>query len=142
MLESLLPHVTAGFDALSLVFLLIGFVLIRTGHRDAHRKAMLGAVISGGLFLVFYVVHHAYAPLFAFRGPDSMRPWYFTFLFSHVVLAAAILPFIIMVLRRALAGRFVDHRWLARRVLPLWIYTTATGVLVYVLLYHIYPPVS
>jgi len=140
MFVAMLPHITAALDALSLVFLLIGYGLIRAGHREAHKKAMLGAVISGALFLVFYVTHHAFAPLFAFRGPDSARPYYFTFLFSHVVLAAAILPFIIMVLRRAIAGNFEAHKHLARRLLPFWIYTTATGVLVYLLLYHIYPP--
>lgn len=137
---SVLPHVTAAFDALCLVFLLAGYALIRQGNRDFHKLAMIGAVSAAAVFLVLYVIHHLFAPLFAFRGPDSVRPFYFAFLFCHVVLAAAILPFVYVALRRAVGGNFDGHKRVARRLLPVWIYTSVSGLVVYALLYHIYPP--
>ncbi len=140
MAVSILPHVTAGFDVLCLVLLLTGYALIRSGDRTSHKRAMIGAVAAAAVFLVLYVIHHLFAPLFAFRGPDSVRPFYFVFLFCHVVLAAAILPFVVMTLRRAMVGNFDGHKRIARRLLPVWIYTSVSGLIVYLLLYHIYPP--
>ena len=140
METSFLPHLTAGLDALSLVFLLIGYALIRAGKPALHKKMMLTAVATAGLFLFFYLLHHFSTPLFAFRGPEDVRPWYFAFLFSHVILAALIVPFVLITLKRALSGSFEDHKRIARRLLPVWIYVAATGIVVYLLLYHIYPP--
>ncbi len=137
---SILPHLTAALDALSLVFLLIGYALIKAGKPQHHKKMMITAVITAGLFLIFYLIHHFSTPLFAFRGPDEVRPWYFAFLFSHVALAALIVPFVLITLKRALSGSFEDHKRIARRLFPVWIYVATTGVIVYLLLYQIYPP--
>lgn len=133
-----LPHVTAFFNALSLIFLLVGFVHIRAGRRDAHRKAMLGAATASALFLAFYLVYHFFAPIFEFRGTGVVRPIYYTLLISHVVLAAVCVPPIALTLLYALRGDFERHRPMARRTLPLWLYVSVTGLVVYLMLYHIY----
>lgn len=133
-----LPHLTAGLNAVALVLLLCGFALVRSGRRDLHRRFMLAAVGTSGLFLVAYVIYHATAPIFVFRGEGAVRPVYYTLLISHVVLAAAVTPMIAMTLWRAVTGRFEPHRGLARWTLPIWLYVSLTGVVVYALLYHVY----
>lgn len=133
-----LPHVTAFFNALSLACLLVGYVHIRAGRRDAHRKAMLGAAGASALFLVFYLIYHFFAPVFEFRGVGAIRPLYYTLLISHVVLAAVAVPPIALTLLHALRGDFERHRPMARRTLPLWLYVSVTGLVVYLMLYHIY----
>lgn len=133
-----LPHVTALLNAVSLVFLIAGFVHIRAGRKDSHRKAMLGAVGASALFLAFYVVYHFAAPIFVFRGTGMVRPVYYTLLISHVVLAAVALPLVAVTLLRALKGRFDLHPKIARWTLPLWLYVSITGIVVYLMLYHLY----
>lgn len=133
-----LPHVTATLNALALLLLLAGFVLIRNGRKAAHRAAMLAAVAASGLFLVAYVIYHATAPIFVFRGQGAVRPVYYTLLVSHVVLAATVAPMIAVTLWRALSGRFDAHRGLARWTLPVWLYVSVSGIVVYLLLYHLY----
>lgn len=133
-----LPHVTAFLNAVSLVFLIMGFVHIRAGRRDSHRKAMLGAVGASALFLAFYVVYHFAAPIFVFRGTGMVRPVYYALLISHVILAAVALPLVAMTLLRALKGRFDLHPKIARWTLPLWLYVSITGIVVYLMLYHLY----
>lgn len=133
-----LPHVTAFLNAVSLAFLITGFVHIRMGRKDSHRKAMLGAVGASGLFLVFYVVYHFAAPIFVFRGTGMVRPVYYALLISHVVLAAVALPLVALTLLRALKGRFDLHPKIARWTLPLWLYVSITGIVVYLMLYHLY----
>ncbi len=137
-MAALLPHLTAGLNALSLALLVGGWVLIRQGRKRQHRWAMLAAATVGGLFLAAYLAHHLTAPVFVFRGRGLVRPAYFTLLATHVVLAAAVAPLALLTLRRALAGRFAAHRALARWTLPLWVYVSVTGLVVYVLLYHVY----
>ncbi|MEW5729388.1 MAG: DUF420 domain-containing protein [Pseudomonadota bacterium] len=133
----ILPHVTASLNALALVLLLAGFTLVRRGDRAAHRRFMLAAVGVSGLFLLAYLAYHFTAPIFVFRGQGWLRPAYYTLLVSHVVLAAVAAPLIGLTLWRALTGRIEIHRGLARWTLPLWLYVSASGVLVYVLLYHV-----
>ncbi|EME71501.1 hypothetical protein H261_02531 [Paramagnetospirillum caucaseum] len=133
-----LPHVTAFLNAVSLGFLIAGFVHIRAGRKDSHRKAMLGAVAASGLFLVFYVVYHFAAPIFVFRGTGAVRPVYYALLISHVILAAVALPLVALTLLRALRGRFDLHPKIARWTLPLWLYVSITGIVVYLMLYHLY----
>ncbi|HSV29356.1 MAG TPA: DUF420 domain-containing protein [Candidatus Omnitrophota bacterium] len=135
---SILPHVTAGLNGAALALLLAGFALIRTGRRLWHRRVMLAAVATSGLFLVAYLVYHATAPIFVFRGTGWIRPAYYSLLISHVVLAAAVTPLIGLTLWRALTGRIDGHRGLARWTLPLWLYVSASGITVYALLYHVY----
>jgi uncharacterized membrane protein YozB (DUF420 family) len=142
METSILPHLTAALDALSLVFLLIGYAFIRSGQPGLHKKAMIAAVITAALFLVFYLIHHFSTPLFAFRGPDDVKPWYFAFLFSHVTLAALIVPFVVITLKRAISGNFEGHKRIAKKLFPIWVYVAVTGVIVYLFLYQIYPPLA
>ncbi|MBI3444021.1 MAG: DUF420 domain-containing protein [Magnetospirillum sp.] len=133
-----LPHITAFLNAVSLGFLVTGFVHIRAGRKDSHRKAMLGAVVASALFLGFYVVYHFAAPIFVFRGTGLVRPLYYTLLISHVALAAVIVPMIAVTLLRAFRGRFDLHPKIARWTLPLWLYVSVTGIVVYLMLYHLY----
>lgn len=134
----LLPHVTAALNAAALVLLLTGFTLIKSGRRALHRRVMLAAVATSALFLVVYAIYHATAPIFEFRGQGAIRPVYYTLLVSHVVLAAVAAPMIAATLWRALAGRFEGHRGLARWTLPIWLYVSASGIVVYAMLYHLY----
>jgi putative membrane protein len=134
----MLPHLTAALNATAMVLLLIGFALIRSGRRRLHRSVMLAAVGTSGLFLLAYVAYHLTQPIFAFRGQGAIRPVYYTLLVSHVVLAAMVAPMIATTLWRALAGRFETHRGLARWTLPVWLYVSASGIIVYAMLYHLY----
>lgn len=146
---TILPHVNAALNLISTVFLLIGFVMIKSGRREAHRKAMLAASVVSAVFLACYLVYHFTAPIFVFPGTGWERPAYFTLLISHVILAAASTPMIIMTLLRALKAwretgdlfhpAFAPHRKLARITWPIWIYVTVTGVAIYAILYHVYP---
>jgi uncharacterized membrane protein YozB (DUF420 family) len=133
-----LPHVTAGLNAVSLCFLLAGFTFIRLGRKDLHRRAMLGAVVASALFLGFYLAYHFAAPIFVFRGSGVVRPIYYALLISHVVLAALVTPMIALTLWRAVKGDFAAHPKLARWTLPVWLYVSVTGIVVYLMLYHIY----
>ena len=101
---------------------------------------MLSAVAVSALFLVSYVVYHSTYGSVRFAGQGLVRPVYFTILITHVVLAALIVPLVWLTLRRALRGEFARHRRLARWTFPLWLYVSVTGVVVYLMLYHFYPP--
>lgn len=133
-----LPHVTASLNAVALSLLVAGFAMVRTGRRDLHRALMLAAVATSFLFLIAYLIYHFTAPIFVFRGEGWVRPAYYALLISHVVLAALVTPMIGLTLWRAMTGRFEVHRGLARWTLPIWLYVSATGIIVYLLLYHVY----
>jgi uncharacterized membrane protein YozB (DUF420 family) len=124
-------------NALSAGLLLWGYVLIRRGRREAHRRAMLGAVACSAVFLVSYLTYHAQVGSVRFTGTGPIRTLYFTILLTHTVLAAAILPLVLVTLRRALRGDFARHRRLARITLPIWAYVSVTGVVVYWMLYRL-----
>jgi putative membrane protein len=134
---NILPHITASLNAVALCFLVAGLVLIRTGRRDLHKRAMLGAVVTSALFLAVYVVYHFAAPIFVFRGTGLIRPVYYVLLISHVILAALVTPMIVLTLVRALRGDFFRHKKIARWTLPIWLYVSVTGIVVYVMLYRI-----
>lgn len=140
--QTLLPHVTAALNSLALLLLLAGFVLVRSGQRDRHKAVMVAAVVTSALFLAAYLVYHFTAPIFVFPGPASVKPFYYAILISHVVLATVILPFIVTLLRRALSGRIEAHRKIAKLTFAMWVYVSASGVAVYALLYHVFPPAS
>lgn len=137
-MDTILVNIVAFLNALSAILLITGFILIRTGHRVAHHRVMTAAVITSAIFLVTYILHHLTAPLFAFPGHGLVRPLYFGMLFSHVILAVAVTPLVIITFMRARRGDFIRHRALARWTLPIWLYVSVTGILVYVLLYHVY----
>jgi putative membrane protein len=136
---AVLPHLNAGLNAAAALFLIIGFVLIRSGARRAHRAAMLTAAAISAVFLISYVTLRFHAPIFAFQGEGGIRIFYFSLLASHVVLAIAIVPLVSVTLVRALAGKFDRHRRIARWTWPVWMYVSVTGILVYLMLYQIYP---
>ena len=131
-----LPAVNATLNGVAGILLLIGFLLIRSQNITLHRRFMIGAFITSALFLVSYVVYHAQVGSVRFTRQGFVRPLYFTILVTHVTLAAAVLPLAIVTLTRGLKGRFQAHRTIARWTLPIWLYVSVTGVLVYVLLYQ------
>src|SRR3954469_11323609 len=133
---AVLPHVNAVLNATSTILLLIGFGLIRGGNRALHRKVMLSALIVSSVFLVSYLVYHFTAPVFVYRGPAWSRPVYYALLISHVILATVATPLVAVTAWRALHGTFDRHRAIARWTLPVWLYVTTTGVVIYAILYH------
>lgn len=136
---TLLPHVNAALNGTSALLLLAAYGLIRAGKRSAHRAAMLGALGVSAAFLISYLLYHFTSPIYPFLGPAGMKPVYYGFLISHVVLALAVVPMIALTLLRALHGDFQVHRKFARWTYPVWLYVSATGILVYYMLYHLYP---
>lgn len=133
---TLLPTVNAVLNACATVCLVIGWRHIRAGRVDAHRAAMIAALACSTLFLISYVIYHYHAGSKPFTGTGLMRPIYFTILITHVILAAAIVPLVLMTVTRAFRAQFARHRAIARWTLPLWLYVSVTGVLVYWMLYH------
>jgi len=131
-----LPAVNATLNAISAVLLTIGFVLIRQRRIQAHRRTMIAAFVTSSLFLVCYIVYHAQVGSVRFTRQGFVRPLYFGILITHVTLAAAVLPLAIITLSRGLKARYDRHRAIARWTLPIWLYVSVTGVLVYVLLYQ------
>jgi uncharacterized membrane protein YozB (DUF420 family) len=132
-----LPALNAVLNASSAVLLATGYVLIRRGRRDAHKRVMLAALVSSALFLTSYLVYHAQVGSVRFRGQGPVRTLYFTILLTHTVLAVAIVPLVATTLVPALRGRFDRHRRLARITLPLWAYVSVTGVVIYWMLYRL-----
>jgi putative membrane protein len=130
-----LPAVNASLNAIAAVLLVSGYVMIRRRRIDAHRRFMLAAFATSALFLVSYVVYHANIGSKPYSGRGPIRAVYFSILFTHVVLAAAILPLAIITLTRALRERFDRHVPIARWTLPIWLYVSVTGVIVYLMLY-------
>ena len=131
-----LPALNATLNAVSTVLLSAGYVLIRQGRRDRHRLCMIGAFIVSCVFLTSYLVYHFQVGSVPFTKQGWARPVYFTILISHVVLAVAIVPLILVTLSRALTERFDKHRAIARWTLPLWLYVSVTGVVIYLMLYQ------
>jgi uncharacterized membrane protein YozB (DUF420 family) len=133
---AVLPTVNATLNAISGIFLLVGYVLIRRRQIRAHRNAMLGAFASSTLFLVSYLIYHAQAGSRPFTGVGPVRYVYFAILISHVILAALILPMAVSTLSRGLRGRYVEHKRIAKWTFPTWMYVSVTGVIVYLMLYQ------
>ena len=131
-----LPHLNALLNSISAVLLLTGYRFIRRGNVAAHRRCMLAALASSGLFLASYLVYHFSVGSVRFQGQGWIRTVYFTVLVSHTVLATAIAPLVVITVVRALRERFDRHRAIARWTLPLWLYVSATGVAVYWMLYR------
>jgi uncharacterized membrane protein YozB (DUF420 family) len=132
-----LPALNAALNATSAALLASGYGFIRAGRRSAHRACMLAALVSSSAFLVSYLVYHFEVGSIPFRGRGLLRFTYFAILLSHTVLAAAIVPLVVVTLFRALRGRFAAHRRLARVTLPLWAYVSVTGVIIYWMLYRL-----
>jgi putative membrane protein len=136
---SLLPGVNATLNGLAAVLLSAGYVAIRRRRIPVHRACMLAAFCTSTLFLASYLVYHFHSPVHAFQGHGPVRALYYAMLVSHIVLAAAVVPLALITLSRALRRRFVRHRAIARWTLPVWLYVSVTGVLVYLMLYVWFP---
>ncbi|CAN5894457.1 hypothetical protein BH24ACI4_BH24ACI4_32140 [soil metagenome] len=131
-----LPLVNATLNGIATVLLVTGYVCIRRGRRDAHRRAMLAAFATSVLFLISYVIYHAQAGSRPFTGQGPIRTLYFTILISHIILAALTPVLAGLTLWRGLQGRFDRHVRLARWTLPIWLYVSVTGIAVYWMLYQ------
>jgi uncharacterized membrane protein YozB (DUF420 family) len=131
-----LPTVNAILNGTAAVLLACGFVMIRRRHIAAHRACMIAAFSCSVLFLASYVIYHAQTGSHPFPGQGAARPIYFSILVSHVTLAAIILPMAIVTLARALRAQYGRHMKIARWTLPLWLYVSVTGVVIYVMLYR------
>ena len=134
---SQLPAVNATLNATSTVLLVIGWWFIHHGDMRRHRACMLAAFTTSALFLTSYLIYHANVGSVPFQGRGTVRTVYFSILVTHIVLAAAILPLALVTLSRALASRFDRHRAIARWTLPIWLYVSVTGVVIYLMLYEI-----
>jgi putative membrane protein len=134
-----LPTVNACLNALSAVLLATGFVAIRSRRVHLHRACMVAAFVTSIVFLASYLTYHLQVGTTRFPGQGWARPLYFTILGTHTVLAALIPPLALVTLSHALRARFGRHVRLARWTLPAWFYVSVTGVVIYVMLYHLYP---
>jgi uncharacterized membrane protein YozB (DUF420 family) len=132
-----LPAVNASLNAISTVLLLTGYVFIRRGERQKHKACMIAALVTSTLFLTSYVIYHAQVGSVPFKGTGWIRTVYFAVLIPHVILAAAIVPPILITVSRALSAKYDKHRRIARWTLPLWLYVSITGVIVYLMLYQL-----
>lgn len=131
-----LPLLNASLNALAGVLLVIGYVLIRRRRIRQHRAVMISALVVSTFFLISYVIYHANIGSRPFTGQGSIRTVYFVILITHVVLAAAVPPLAVITLSRALRARFDRHVAIARWTLPIWLYVSVTGVIVYLMLYR------
>lgn len=133
-----LPAVNATLNGVTAILLATGYAMIRRRRVAAHRACMIGALCVSVVFLASYLYYHAHVGSKPFPGRGWIRPAYFAMLISHTVLAAAILPLALTTLYRGLSGKYAKHVRLARWTLPLWLYVSLTGILVYLLLYQVY----
>ena len=140
-----LPAVNATLNGLSAIFLTLGFIFIRRGNKRAHMRCMITAFCTSVIFLGCYLTYHIYLAWVLGRGPTRFvnpawfKPIYLTILISHTILAATIVPLILITLWRAKKERFELHKKIARWTWPLWMYVSVTGVVIYLLLYKIFP---
>jgi putative membrane protein len=140
-----LPIVNACLNGLSAVFLAAGYYFIRRKEVSAHRNCMIAAFVTSVLFLICYLTYHGYLAYYLHRGPTVFkdpawfRPIYLTILLTHTLLAVVIVPMVLISLNRALKQRFELHRKIARLTWPLWMYVSVTGVVIYLLLYQVFP---
>jgi uncharacterized membrane protein YozB (DUF420 family) len=134
-----LPLLNAVLNGISTILLGSGYLAIRQRRIPLHKTCMLGACVTSVLFLISYLTYHYHIGSRPFPGQGSIRIVYFAILISHTILAIVIVPLVIITLYRALTAQWQRHQRLARWTLPLWLYVSITGVVVYVMLYQLYP---
>jgi putative membrane protein len=132
-----LPAVNAALNSVALVLLVAGYRNIRRRNIAAHRVCMVAAFCVSALFLVSYLTYHFHVGSVPFQRQGWVRPVYFTILVTHIILAATIVPLALVTIYRAWKGRFEQHRRIARWTLPVWMYVSVTGVVIYLMLYHL-----
>jgi putative membrane protein len=138
---STFPVINAVLNGICTILLVTGYVLIKQHKMKLHKTCMIAAFACSALFLVFYLTFHALAGVIRFGGQGWIRPVYFTLLLTHTTLAVIIVPLVLITLTRAFKKRFDPHRRIARWTLPIWLYVSVTGVVVYWLLYVAYTPI-
>lgn len=131
-----LPALNASLNATSFVLLITGWFLIRSGRREAHKRCMIAALAVSTMFLTSYVIYHLNVGSVPFQKTGWIRTLYFAVLIPHVILAVVIVPMVLITVSRALSSRFDKHKQIARITLPLWLYVSVTGVVVYWMLYQ------
>lgn len=135
---SVFPAINATLNGTSAVLLVTAHRMIKRGRIAMHRALMLTAVGTSTLFLISYLYYHAHVGSVHFQGHGWSRPVYFSILISHTILAATIVPLVVITLTWALRGEFQRHRAIARWTYPIWLYVSVTGVVIYLMLYHIF----
>jgi uncharacterized membrane protein YozB (DUF420 family) len=135
-----LPHFQALLNAAATLLLATGYYFIRNAKPDLHRACMATALVISSLFMVSYLTYHARVGYMPFAGQGIIRPFYFTLLASHIILAAVIVPLVLTTVFFAIRGNFNKHPRIARWTLPLWLYVSVSGVVIYILGFHIYTP--
>ncbi len=135
---AMFPAINAVLNGTSAVLILVGREFIRRGEMAKHRACMISAVIASSLFLASYLWYHAHVGVVRFQGTGWSRPVYFSILISHTVLAAVVAPLVLVTLWYGLRESFGKHRRIARWTYPVWMYVSITGVVVYVMLYHLF----
>ncbi len=135
-----LPTLNAVLNGSAAILLLVGRWYIRRGKRKHHKRCMLGAFGVSVLFLASYITYHYQHGSQPFQGTGWIRPVYFAILLSHTVLATAVVPLVLITLRRALKDQIEKHRTIARWTYPIWLYVSVTGVVIYFMLYHLFRP--
>jgi uncharacterized membrane protein YozB (DUF420 family) len=133
-----LPAVNATLNGISAILLVIGYTLIRRRRIEQHRRVMIAAFATSTLFLICYIIYHANVGARPFPGQGAIRQVYFAVLISHIVLAATVPPLALITLIRGLRARYDSHRRIAKWTLPIWLYVSVTGVIVYLMLYQMY----
>ena len=132
-----LPALNAILNAISAALLLLGYVQIKNRRIEAHKKYMLSALVSSALFLTSYLIYHSQVGSVPYPHHDWTRPVYFAILIPHVILAAVMVPFILVIVWHAWRGDFFKHRRLARWVWPVWMFVSTSGIVIYLMLYHL-----
>ena len=135
---SIFPALNASLNGASAVMIATGRMLIRRQKVRLHRACMIIAVVTSSLFLISYLYYHAHVGSVRFPGQGWVRPVYFAILISHTLLAAAVVPLVLISLNYGLRERFDRHKRIVRWAYPVWLYVSVTGVVVYVMLYQIY----
>jgi putative membrane protein len=136
---SQLPTLNALLNGTSAILILLGYYFIRRREISRHRACMIAAILTSTLFLISYLIYHYHHPTTLFQGQGWVRPVYFFILFSHIILAIVIVPLVLITFKRGLADRRSAHIRIAKWTLPLWLYVSVTGVVVYLMLYQLYP---
>ena len=133
-----LPHLQATLNTISAILLTMGYIYIRNKNTHAHRRCMISALVVSAVFLISYLTYHAAVGYLPFTGQGFIRPIYFTILFTHVTLAALIVPMVLITVFFALRNDFVRHPKMAKWTLPLWFYVSVSGVIIYLFGFHFY----
>jgi putative membrane protein len=134
-----LPHILAVINTATVIVLLISYWFIQNGDRERHKKGMLAAAALGAAFLAIYLTYHFSAGLAKFGGEGAIRPIYFTLLGLHVLFALVVAIVVPLTLVRGLGGSFAAHKKIASWALPVWLFVSVSGVVVYVMAIHVYP---